>query len=228
MIDLKNVSKAYPNGVHALNDISLRIDSGEFVYVIGPTGSGKSTLIKLLNGEEIPDAGSVVVNGVDVGKLKHRKVPAYRRQIGCIFQDYRLLPRLTVFENIAFALEVVGTPSRKIRQRVREVLELVDLKDKERAYPDELSGGQQQRVTIGRAIANQPELLIADEPTGNLDPHMSQEIISLLEKINKNLGTTIVMVTHDKELVNQYRKRTIMLDSGYIVHDSAKGGYHSL
>lgn len=228
MIDLKHVSKAYPNGVHALNDISLRIDSGEFVYVIGPTGSGKSTLIKLLNGEEIPDAGSVVVNGVDVGKLKHRKVPAYRRQIGCIFQDYRLLPRLTVFENIAFALEVVGTPSRKIRQRVREVLELVDLKDKERAYPDELSGGQQQRVTIGRAIANQPELLIADEPTGNLDPHMSQEIISLLEKINKNLGTTIVMVTHDKELVNQYRKRTIMLDSGYIVHDSAKGGYHSL
>lgn len=228
MIDLKHVSKAYPNGVHALNDISLRIDSGEFVYVIGPTGSGKSTLIKLLNGEEIPDAGSVVVNGVDVGKLKHRKVPAYRRQIGCIFQDYRLLPRLTVFENIAFALEVVGTPSRKIRQRVREVLELVDLKDKERAYPDELSGGQQQRVTIGRAIANQPELLIADEPTGNLDPNMSQEIISLLEKINKNLGTTIVMVTHDKELVNQYRKRTIMLDSGYIVHDSAKGGYHSL
>lgn len=228
MIELKNVSKAYPNGVHALNSINLHIDSGEFVYVIGPTGSGKSTLIKLLNGEEIPDGGSVVVNGVDVGKLKHRKVPAYRRQIGCVFQDYRLLPKLTVFENIAFALEVVGMPARKIRSRVREVLELVDLKDKERAYPDELSGGQQQRVTIGRAIANQPELLIADEPTGNLDPNMSQEIISLLEKINKNLGTTIVMVTHDKELVDQHRKRTIMLDSGYIVHDSAKGGYKSL
>ena len=192
------------------------------------SGSGKSTLIKLLNGEEVADSGTVTVNGTNVGALKHRKVPKYRRNIGCIFQDYRLLPRLTVYENIAFALEVTGTPSKQIRQRVREVLELVDLKDKERAYPDELSGGQQQRVTIGRAIANRPSILIADEPTGNLDPNMSLEIIELLEKINQTQGTTIVMVTHDRELVDRFRKRTIMLDKGYIVHDSSKGGYKSL
>ncbi|WP_286084634.1 cell division ATP-binding protein FtsE, partial [Faecalibaculum rodentium] len=204
MIELKDASKAYPNGVHALNHIDLRIDPGEFVYVIGPTGSGKSTLIKLLNGEEVADSGTVTVNGTNVGALKHRKVPKYRRNIGCIFQDYRLLPRLTVYENIAFALEVTGTPSKQIRQRVREVLELVDLKDKERAYPDELSGGQQQRVTIGRAIANRPSILIADEPTGNLDPNMSLEIIELLEKINQTQGTTIVMVTHDRELVDRF------------------------
>lgn len=228
MIELKDASKAYPNGVHALNHIDLRIDPGEFVYVIGPTGSGKSTLIKLLNGEEVADSGTVTVNGTNVGALKHSKVPKYRRNIGCIFQDYRLLPRLTVYENIAFALEVTGTPSRKIRERVREVLELVDLKDKERAYPDELSGGQQQRVTIGRAIANRPAILIADEPTGNLDPNMSLEIIELLEKINQTQGTTIVMVTHDRDLVDRFRKRTIMLDKGYIVHDSSKGGYKSL
>lgn len=228
MIELKDASKAYPNGVHALNHIDLRIDPGEFVYVIGPTGSGKSTLIKLLNGEEVADSGTVTVNGTNVGALKHRKVPKYRRNIGCIFQDYRLLPRLTVYENIAFALEVTGTPTKQIRQRVREVLELVDLKDKERAYPDELSGGQQQRVTIGRAIANRPSILIADEPTGNLDPNMSLEIIELLEKINQTQGTTIVMVTHDRELVDRFRKRTIMLDKGYIVHDSSKGGYKSL
>lgn len=228
MIEVKDASKAYPNGVHALNHIDLRIDPGEFVYVIGPTGSGKSTLIKLLNGEEVADSGTVTVNGTNVGALKHRKVPKYRRNIGCIFQDYRLLPRLTVYENIAFALEVTGTPSRKIRERVREVLELVDLKDKERAYPDELSGGQQQRVTIGRAIANRPAILIADEPTGNLDPNMSLEIIELLEKINQTQGTTIVMVTHDRDLVDRFRKRTIMLDKGYIVHDSSKGGYKSL
>jgi len=228
MIELKDASKAYPNGVHALNHIDLRIDPGEFVYVIGPTGSGKSTLIKLLNGEEVAESGTVTVNGTNVWALKHRKVPKYRRNIGCIFQDYRLLPRLTVYENIAFALEVTGTPSKQIRQRVREVLDLVDLKDKERAYPDELSGGQQQRVTIGRAIANRPSILIADEPTGNLDPNMSLEIIELLEKINQTQGTTIVMVTHDRELVDRFRKRTIMLDKGYIVHDSSKGGYKSL
>lgn len=228
MIELKGVTKAYPNGVHALNHIDLVIEDGEFVYVIGPTGSGKSTLIKLLNGETVPDLGTVMVNGTDVGALKHRKVPAYRRNIGCIFQDYRLLPTLTVYENIAFALEVTGTPAKKIRKRVREVLDLVDLKEKERAYPNELSGGQQQRVTIGRAIANNPSILIADEPTGNLDPNMSLEIIALLEKINEKFGTTIVMVTHDQTIVDRFRKRTIMLDSGYIVHDSHKGGYKSL
>ena len=228
MIELINVDKSYPNGVHALNQVSLKIEDGEFVYVIGATGSGKSTMIKLLNGEEVPDSGKILVNGCDVGALKHRKVPQYRRQIGCIFQDYRLLPRLTVYENIAFALEVVGTPKKQIRKRVREVLDLVDLQEKAKSYPDELSGGQQQRVTIGRAIANTPKLLIADEPTGNLDPEKSFEIIELLEKINRSINATIIMVTHDSVLVEKYKKRTIVLDNGYIVHDSSQGGYKSI
>ena len=228
MIELINVDKSYPHGVHALNQVSLKIEDGEFVYVIGATGSGKSTMIKLLNGEEVPDSGKILVNGCDVGALKHRKVPQYRRQIGCIFQDYRLLPRLTVYENIAFALEVVGMPKKQIRKRVREVLDLVDLQEKAKSYPDELSGGQQQRVTIGRAIANNPKLLIADEPTGNLDPEKSFEIIELLEKINRSINATIIMVTHDSVLVEKYKKRTIVLDNGYIVHDSSQGGYKSI
>ena len=228
MIELINVDKSYPNGVHALNQVSLKIEDGEFVYVIGATGSGKSTMIKLLNGEEVPDSGKILVNGCDVGALKHRKVPQYRRQIVCIFQDYRLLPRLTVYENIAFSLEVVGMPKKQIRKRVREVLDLVDLQEKAKSYPDELSGGQQQRVTIGRAIANNPKLLIADEPTGNLDPEKSFEIIELLEKINRSINATIIMVTHDSVLVEKYKKRTIVLDNGYIVHDSSQGGYKSI
>ncbi|MCI9041873.1 cell division ATP-binding protein FtsE [Dubosiella newyorkensis] len=228
MIEFKDVSKAYPNGVHALNHVNLKVEDGEFIYVIGATGSGKSTMIKLLNGEEVSDSGQLIVDGVDVGALKHRKVPAYRRNVGCIFQDYRLLPKLTVYENIAFALEVVGMRKKDIKNRVREILELVDLKDKARSYPDELSGGQQQRVTIGRAIANRPKILIADEPTGNLDPEKSLEIIQLLEKINQNFGTTIVMVTHDKVLVDEFKKRTIILDGGYVIHDSRVGGYRSV
>lgn len=227
MIELKNVTKSYPNGVHALNRVSLAIEDGEFIYIIGPTGSGKSTIIKILNGEEVSDSGLVLVDGVDVGSLKHRKVPYYRRNIGCVFQDYRLLPTLTVQENIAFALEVLGISKKEIRSRVDEVLELVDLKNKARAYPNELSGGQQQRVTIGRAIANSPKLLIADEPTGNLDPEKSLEIIALLEKINQ-LGTTVLMVTHDIVLVEKFKKRTVTLDQGYVVKDSKKGGYISL
>lgn len=228
MIEFKDVSKAYPNGVHALNHVNLKVEDGEFIYVIGATGSGKSTMIKLLNGEEVSDSGQLIVDGVDVGALKHRKVPAYRRNVSCIFQDYRLLPKLTVYENIAFALEVVGMRKKDIKNRVREILELVDLKDKARSYPDELSGGQQQRVTIGRAIANRPKILIADEPTGNLDPEKSLEIIQLLEKINQNFGTTIVMVTHDKVLVDEFKKRTIILDGGYVIHDSRVGGYRSV
>ena len=225
MILLKNVSKSYRNGVHALRDINLEVEDGEFVYIIGPTGCGKSTLIKILDGEELPDDGEVFVNGINVGKLRHAKVPLYRRNIGVIFQDFRLLPKMTVFENIAFALEVLATEKTAIRRRVREVLELVDLQDKAKAFPEQLSGGQQQRATIGRAIANHPKVLIADEPTGNLDPEKSIEIIQLLDKINQVEKTTIVMVTHDEKLVNAYKKRTIALEEGFIVADIKKGGY---
>ena len=216
MIRLENVSKSYNNGVHALRDINLTIEDGEFVYIIGPTGSGKSTLIKLLDGEEIPDQGRVLVNDVDVGKLRHSKVPFYRRSIGVVFQDFRLLPHLTIFENISFALEVIGMDRQQIRQRVREVLELVSLSEKAKAFPNQLSGGQQQRATIGRAIANHPKVLIADEPTGNLDPEMSKEVIELLEKINEKEKTTVLMVTHDKNLVDAFKKRTISLEEGYL------------
>lgn len=225
MIDLINVSKNYRNGVHALRDINLSINKGEFVYIIGPTGSGKSTLIKLLDGEEIPNTGDVILDGVNVGKLKHSKVPIYRRKIGVVFQDFRLLPKLTVFENIAFALEVININKEEIRQRVREVLELVSLEDKAKAFPHELSGGQQQRVTIGRSIVNHPKVLIADEPTGNLDPNKSSEILDLLELINKKEGTTIIMVTHDSALVNKNKKRTVVLENGKIVADKVLGGY---
>lgn len=225
MILLKNVSKSYKNGVHALRDINLEIDAGEFVYVIGPTGCGKSTLIKLLDGEEIPDKGDVIVSDINVGKLRHSRVPIYRRRIGVVFQDFRLLPTMTVFENIAYAMEVLAIDKVTIRKRVREILELVSLQDKAKAFPKELSGGQQQRATIGRAIANHPEILIADEPTGNLDPDKSKEIIALLEKINEVEKTTILMVTHDSTLVNTYKKRTIALEDGFIVADMTKGGY---
>ena len=225
MIRLENVSKSYNNGVHALRDINLTIEDGEFVYIIGPTGSGKSTLIKLLDWEEIPDQGRVLVNDVDVGKLRHSKVPFYRRSIGVVFQDFRLLPHLTIFENISFALEVIGMDRQQIRQRVREVLGLVSLSEKAKAFPNQLSGGQQQRATIGRAIANHPKVLIADEPTGNLDPEMSKEVIELLEKINEKEKTTVLMVTHDKNLVDAFKKRTISLEEGYIVADMMKGGY---
>ncbi len=225
MIHLKNVSKTYKNGVHALRNIDLQIEDGEFVYVIGPTGSGKSTLIKLLDGEEVPNEGQVIVNDINVGKLRHSRVPVYRRNIGVVFQDFRLLPKMTVFENIAFALEVLAMDKIEIRRRVREVLDLVDLRDKAKAFPSELSGGQQQRATIGRAIANHPKVLIADEPTGNLDPEKSKEIVELLEKINEVENTTIVMVTHDSDLVNTYKKRTIALEEGCIVSDLMEGGY---
>ena len=225
MIECTHVFKRYKNGVNALYDINLKIDQGEFVYIIGPTGSGKSTLIKLLDGEEISTKGKVNVVGIDVGKLRHSKVPIYRRNIGVVFQDFRLLPTKTVFENIAYALEVIDMNKQVIRSRVRSVMNLVGLDDKGNAFPNELSGGQQQRVAIGRAIAIRPKVLIADEPTGNLDPAMSDEIMSLLEKINAAYGTTILMVTHDLTLVNKHRKRTIVLEHGHIVADLAEGGY---
>lgn len=225
MLSLVGVSKQYENGVNALNDINISVDEGEFVYIIGPTGSGKSTLIKLLDGEQIPSSGEVHVAGFNVGKLRHSKVPYYRRNIGVVFQDFKLLEKKTIFENVAFALEVVNTPKHKLRKRVREVLRLVDLSDKLKSYPNQLSGGQQQRVAIARAIANRPELLICDEPTGNLDPEKSSEIIDLLERINEEEGTTIIMVTHDINTVNMRKKRTIALRDGHMAADMKQGGY---
>ena len=225
MIECTHVFKKYKNGVNALYDINMNIAQGEFVYIIGPTGSGKSTLIKLLDGEEIPTKGKVNVVGINVGKLRHSKVPIYRRNIGVVFQDFRLLPTKTVFENISYALEVIGMRKDLIRRRVREVMNLVGLDDKGSSFPNQLSGGQQQRVAIARAIANRPKVLIADEPTGNLDPQMSDEIMALLEKINEEYGTTILMVTHDMTIVNKHRKRTIVLEHGHIPADLAQGGY---
>lgn len=223
MISIKDVSKTYKNGTHALYNINLEIKDREFVYIVGSTGSGKSTLIKILNGEEVPTSGEAVVNGVNVGKLRFSKVPLYRRGIGVVFQDYRLLPKRTVFENVAYALEVVDAKKKDIRVRVREVLRLVDLEDKATSFPDELSGGQQQRVAIARAIANRPKILIADEPTGNLDPKKSDEIIQLLEKINQEEETTILIVTHDTQIVRHHPKRMVMIESGHIVADLNKG-----
>lgn len=227
MLEFIDVGKTYKNGVNALYNVNLQIKQGEFVYIIGPTGSGKSTLMKLINGEEIPTKGSVILDEVDVGKLQHNQVPKYRQSLGVVFQDYRLLPEKTVFENVYFALEVINTDRTVARQRVREVLNMVGLADKAKSFPRELSGGQQQRCAIARAIANKPKVLIADEPTGNLDPVMSKEIIHLLGKINKEEGTTVVMVSHDMNIVNNYKKRTIVIEDGHIVADLVEGGYHS-
>ncbi|MBR3839685.1 MAG: cell division ATP-binding protein FtsE [Erysipelotrichales bacterium] len=227
MIKLENVTKVYKTGTRALNGISLYINQGEFVYIIGATGSGKSTLIKILNGEEAASKGKVNVAGTDLTKLRTGRIPYFRRNVGVVYQDFCLLPKKTVFENVAFALEVVSEKTIYIRKRVREVLKLVDLEEKAKSFPNEISGGQKQRVAIGRAIANKPKVLIADEPTGNLDPEKSEEIIALLERINREEGTTILMVTHDKELVEKHKKRTILLQDGYIVADLMEGGYVS-
>ena len=219
MIKLSNVSFKYANGTHALYNVNLEIQDGEFVYITGTTGSGKSTLIKLLDTEIVPTKGTVMVNGVNVGKLKYSKVPMYRRKIGVVFQEFRLLEKKTVFENVAFALEVVDTPKDKLRKRVREVLRLVELTDKYKSLPGQISGGQKQRTAIARAIANKPKLLIADEPTGNLDPKTADGIISLLEKINREEGTTVIMVTHDARIVRNNPKRTIKIEQGHIISD---------
>ena len=225
MIQCTHVYKRYKNGTNALYDINLSVDQGEFVYVIGPTGSGKSTLIKLMDAEEMCTKGNVKVVGIDVGELSKRQIPIYRRNIGVVFQDYKLLPHLTVFENIAYALEVIGMKKAQIRKRTIEVMKVVGLSEKGNSFPKELSGGQQQRVAIARAIANRPKVLIADEPTGNLDPAKSDEIMDLLQEINQRYVTTVVMVTHDITLVNKYRKRTIVLEQGHIVADRSEGGY---
>ena len=222
MIELKNVSKVYDNGSIALDHVSLHIGKGEFVFVVG--ASGKSTLIKLLSYEELPSRGSVFVNGIEVNKLAKNRVPYLRRKMGIVFQDFRLLPNKTAQENVAFAMEVIEAPRRLIRRRVRDVLDLVGLVGKADALPKNLSGGEQQRVAIARAIVNRPLLLIADEPTGNLDPETSRDIMEVFKKIN-HMGTTVLMVTHDKTLVDMMNKRVIEIDGGKVVRDEQKGGY---
>lgn len=224
MIELKNVSKVYDNGSIALDHVSLHIGKGEFVFVVGASGAGKSTLIKLLSYEELPSRGSVFVNGIEVNKLAKNRVPYLRRKMGIVFQNFRLLPNKTAQENVAFAMEVIEAPRRLIRRRVRDVLDLVGLVGKADALPKNLSGGEQQRVAIARAIVNRPLLLIADEPTGNLDPETSRDIMEVFKKIN-HMGTTVLMVTHDKTLVDMMNKRVIEIDGGKVVRDEQKGGY---
>ncbi len=224
LIRLRNVKKRYKTGVVAIQDLNLKIKKGEFVFVIGSTGCGKSTLIKMLYREEKPTSGQILVGGLDVGKLRNSKVYKSRRKIGVVFQDFKLLNKKTVYENVAFALEIFGAPKDEIHTKVLKVLELVGLKHKAKSYPNELSGGEQQRVAIARAIINGPKLLICDEPTGNLDEVTSMEIMSVLSEISK-MGTTIIMVTHDTEIVNKMKKRVIVLDSGRILKDYAEGEY---
>jgi len=224
-IELKNCYKTYPNGVTALADINLEIEKGEFVFIIGPTGCGKSTLMKLLYREEKPTKGNVLVGGIKVEKLRNRKVYKLRKKLGIIFQNYRLLPKQTVYENVAFPLASEGIKDSLIRPKVIKALERVGLKDKIKSFPDELSGGEQQRVCIARAIVNEPKLLLCDEPTGNLDPKVSKEIMDVISSINKKLGTTIIMVTHDSQIVNRMKKRVICINNGVITNDVMKGKY---
>lgn len=225
MIEFRNVTKVYKDtGVNALYNITTKIDDGEFVFLIGATGAGKSTVIKLLMREERADDGNVLVNGVDIAALRGGRIPQYRRGIGVVFQDFRLLPERTVYENVAFAMQVVGKPKKVIEHIVPQVLSLVGLEDKAKAKPHQLSGGEQQRVSMARALVNNPPLLLADEPTGNLDPETAKEIMGLLERINR-LGTTVIVATHAKELVNKMRKRVLTLENGRLVSDTEKGEY---
>ena len=221
---MQGVYKKYPNGVQAVDGINIRIKAGEFVYVVGPSGAGKSTFIKMMYREEKPTSGNIVIDGVNLSKLKESKVPILRRNIGVVFQDFKLLPQLTVYENVAFALEVIEESPKNIKKRVMEVLDLVKLKHKARHLPNELSGGEQQRISIARSIVNKPKVMIADEPTGNLDPDTSWEIMNIFEEINEK-GTTIVMATHNREIVNTIKKRVIAIENGKIARDQAEGDY---
>lgn len=225
IIEFKNVSKIYKNGICALADVNVSIKKGEFVFVTGLTASGKSTLIKMIYREEKPTKGTVIVGGINVGKIRNRKVYKLRRKLGVVFQDFKLLPKLTVYENVAFALECVGLKKQEIRPKVMKALECVGLKDKVRCFPGELSGGEQQRVCIARAIVNEPKVLICDEPTGNLDPDTSKEIMNVIDSINKDMQTTIVMATHDKDIVNSMKKRVLLVDNNTIAGDYEKGSY---
>ena len=224
MIEFSEVTKSYTVGTHALRGIDLQIEDGEFVFLVGPSGSGKSTIIKLITGELKPTSGTVHVNGYSLERIRKREIPYLRRTVGVVFQDFRLIETKTVYENVAFAMRVIGAQEQEIRTRVPYVLELVGLETKSRRHPNELSGGEQQRLAIARALVNNPSTIIADEPTGNLDPARSLEIMSLLQEIN-NLGTTILVVTHEKDLVERFGKRVIVLDEGLIVSDGMDGYY---
>ena len=224
MISLKNISKVYNNNVLALSNINIEIDNGEFVFLVGPSGAGKSTFIKILLKEIDPTSGKIIVNNIDTTKLKRSQIPYYRRKIGVVFQDFRLIPTLNVYENVAFAMRVTGASSKEIRRKVPTVLSLVGLSKKYKAFPNELSGGEQQRVSVARAIVNNPSLLIADEPTGNLDPNTALEIMKILVDINR-AGTTILMATHAKDIVDTLKKRVIAIEKGVVVRDEQRGRY---
>ena len=225
MIELRNVTKIYDNNVLALSNVNVKIDRGEFVFLVGPSGSGKSTFIKLLMKEVEATTGRILVAKKDITRLPHSKIPLYRRKVGVVFQDFRLIPTLSVYENVAFAMRVIEAPPKEIRKKVPMVLSLVGLSKKQKAFPHELSGGEQQRIAIARAIVNNPSLLIADEPTGNLDPETALEIMDLLNDISR-AGTTVVMATHAKEIVNIMKKRVIAIEKGTIARDERRGRYH--
>ena len=222
IIEFRGVSKTYQTGTHALEDVNIKINSGEFAFVVGSSGAGKSTFMKLIMREEKANTGDIIVNGFNLTKMKRKNIPMLRRTMGIVFQDFRLIPNMNVFENVAFAMHVVGADTRNIRREVSKALSLVGLGHKARSMPNQLSGGEQQRVGLARALVNSPDLIIADEPTGNVDPNMSYEIVSLLTEINKH-GTTVLMVTHDHNLVRDFQHRVIMLDGGRIVADNAGG-----
>lgn len=218
MIEFKGVTKKYDNGTTALKDINIKIEDGEFVFVVGSSGAGKSTFLKLMMREEVPSHGTITVDGVVLNNLKKRKIPQFRRKLGVVFQDFRLIPNMSVFDNVAFAMRVIGTKEKIIRKRVPYTLSLMGLPHKARCMPNELSGGEQQRVALARALANNADIIIADEPTGNVDPQMSYEIVDLLMKLNEN-GTTVIMVTHEHDLVRSFDRRVIILDKGSVVSD---------
>ena len=224
MIEFSKVTKSYSAGTHALRGVSMKIEDGEFAFLVGPSGAGKSTIIKLITGELRPTSGTVHVNGYELEKIRKREVPYLHRTVGVVFQDFRLIETKTVYDNLAFAMRAVGTREREIRDRVPYILDLVGLESKSRRHPSELSGGEQQRLAIARALVNNPSTIIADEPTGNLDPDRTLEIMSLLQEIN-NLGTTMLVVTHESELVEQFGKRVIAINEGVVIHDGLDGYY---
>lgn len=224
MIEFKNVSKVYSNGTKALNNVNIKIEKGEFVFVVGASGAGKSTFLKLMMREEVPSSGSIKIKDYDLVNMKKRQIPYFRRNMGIVFQDFRLIPNMDVYNNVAFAMRVVNARKKEIRKRVPYVISIVGLASKARCMPNELSGGEQQRVALARALVNNPSILLADEPTGNLDPKNSWEIMKLLEEINEN-GTTVVVVTHNREIVNAMQKRVITMKKGVIVSDEERGGY---